>query len=78
MDTIIANKQFEKLLQYKKFDIEQLCANNVFAKLVKKCNTNILKYVIDNAIDLDSIDYEKWSQYECASRTHIWLVKILI
>jgi hypothetical protein len=46
---IIDNKQFDELLNYVKFDL-----SNNFEELLINCkNENILKYVIDNTIDLE-------------------------
>jgi hypothetical protein len=48
---IIDNKQFDELLNYVKFDLND---SIFFEKLLRNCkNENILKYVIDNAIDLE-------------------------
>jgi ankyrin repeat protein len=55
-EKIINNKQFDELLSYVKFDLTYY-----FYRLLINCkNENILKYVIDNAINLECvIDYNK-------------------
>jgi hypothetical protein len=66
-EKIINNKQFDELLNYTNFDL-----TNNFEELLKNCkNETILKYVIDNAIDLECKDNlgKRPIHYICQSST---------
>jgi ankyrin repeat protein len=62
---IIDNKQFDKLLNYTNFDLSNYLKlynmKNYFVVLLKNCkDEKVLKYVIENAIDLECEDNKEW------------------
>jgi ankyrin repeat protein len=68
-EKIVNNKQFYKLLNYTKFDLHD---NFFFKDLLKNCkDEKILKYVIDNVIELECENDKKWRpiHYICVYST---------
>ena len=72
----IKKKQFNKLLSYKKFQLEYL-----FDRMsnILKAPDNILKYIIDNSVDLEVKDEDGWRliHYICDCSTPT-IIKYLI
>jgi ankyrin repeat protein len=51
--SFIQNGQFDKLLGYTKYNLEILIKNDLFSNILNRASTKVIKYVIDNSIDLD-------------------------
>ena len=78
---IIKKRKFNKLVKYKKFDLQELFKNNLLIRLLKHAEEDIIQYVIDNIIDLEMSNehYKNWYLIHYVTRycgPHI--IKLLI
>ena len=57
---IIAKKQFEKLFKYNNFCIKEIINDKLIKKLLSCQKNDIIKYVVNNIIDLEFEDEDGW------------------
>jgi len=67
--SFITNEQFDKLLNYTKYNLETLIKNSLFTILLNGASSKVIKYVIDNSLDLDcdTLMGKKPVHYVCIS-----------
>lgn len=80
IDIHIMSKQFENLLKYKNYDFAKWICRCTFDIFVRECkNLEIIKYVIDNIIDIECEDRTNFRPIHIAcSNNNLDMVKYLV
>lgn len=69
INNFVALRNFDKLLDYVEYDLTKMTNNNEFSQIVTYCkNTDILKHILNNTIDLNCVLLDNWRPVHYISR----------